>query len=73
MKVVGSITSGSAVITSVAVVVLVCKVSSVLTVLVTGTSTPLILASLDSKTLMFVPDFVDVPANLTPFLKYTLP
>ena len=49
------------------------NVSSVLTVRVTGTSTPLILESLDSKTMMFVPDFVEVPANFTPFLKYTLP
>ena len=30
----------------------------------TGTFTPVILASLDSKTLIFVPDFDEVPANL---------
>ena len=69
----GSTTSGSAVITSVVVALLVVNASSVLAVLATGTLTPLILASLDSKTLIVVPDFVDVPANLTPFLKYTLP
>ncbi len=60
-------------ITSVTEVVLVSNVVSLLIVLATGTFTPLILASLDSKTLIFVPDLVDVPANLTPFLKYTLP
>ena len=69
VNVVGSTTSGSAVITSVTTVVLVSNVVSLLTVLATGTFTPLILASLDSKTLMLVPDLVEVPANFTPSLK----
>ena len=64
--VVGGVTSGSAVMTSVVDTVVTIS-SSTLCTLVTGTSTPLILASLVSNTLISVPDFAVVPANFTPF------
>ena len=61
--------SGSAVIVSVVVGVAVRIVWSDLTGLETGTDSPLILDALVSNTRISVPDFADVPANLTPFTK----
>ena len=71
--VVGVTTSGSTVMVSVVDTTGVSIVSSTRLTLATGTFTQEILASLVSNTLISVPDFAVVPANLTPFLKYTFP
>ena len=72
---VGVTTSGSTVMESVVETTVVSIVSSTRLTLATGTFTPEILASLVSNTLIFVPEFTDVPANLTPvsYTHLTLP